>query len=815
MQLFELVGSIFIDDKSASQSLDNIEGKAESTERTFGSTVKSIGKGATVVAGALATAGGAMFALSVKTANTADEIDKASIKLGISTDAYQELSYALGQVGVDQGTMERSLGRLNQRLADTDSNEKYREALHNLGVATEDASGKTRDADEVFMDSIRALEGVESSSERAALAQEIFGTKTARELLPAIEAGGDSIDELREQAQELGIVMSEDSVDAGVEFADTLDTLKRTFEGLVAELGAELMPMFTDWMNVIIDNTPEIKEFIENGVEVMRDVIAEVTERVIQGYEFFVKYKDEIILITSIIVGLVATMKIFSAIMVTITAVKTAWVAVAGLATGATTALAGAMAFLTSPIGLVVLAIGAVIAVAVLLVKNWDWVKEVTEKVWNAIKDFLSTVTEFIKDMFIVVWDKIKEVTEKVWEGIKSFFKTIFEWLKDTVDKIFNGIKDVISKVWETIKKVTETIWNGIKTYFKKLFEIYKNMFKTIFNFFKDTVNKVWEAIKKVTETVWNGIKSFFQTMFDWLSGIVETIFTGIQTVISNVWEAISSLTESIWNGIQSVIDTVLGAISGIVETVTGTISSVIEGAWNAIESVTSTVWNAIQGIIDTVLDTISGIVSTVTSGISDTFSSVWGAIESATETAFNTIESLIVNPIQKARDLVGEAVDAILGFFTNLKLPRIEIPRPKLPRFSLKGEFSLRPPSVPTLDVNWYKTGGIATGASIAGIGEAGDEAIVPLEGSYMRPFASEMAKQLMVAQGSPQEKGTDSSNSVITHNIDLKNVPEGIDEDSLRNYLMTALGSKDVQREIDRINESNNRKRNRTKGR
>lgn len=111
--------------------------------------------------------------------------------------------------------------------------------------------------------------------------------------------------------------------------------------------------------------------------------------------------------------------------------------------------------------------------------------------------------------------------------------------------------------------------------------------------------------------------------------------------------------------------------------------------------------------------------------------------IKETIEGAFETIGTII----DDAKQIIGFGIDAIVSLFTGAKL---EFPSIKLPHFSISGSFSLNPPSIPTIGVSWYAKGGIATAPSLVGVGEAGNEAIVPLSGSYMRPFAEAIAESM-----------------------------------------------------------------------
>ena len=105
--------------------------------------------------------------------------------------------------------------------------------------------------------------------------------------------------------------------------------------------------------------------------------------------------------------------------------------------------------------------------------------------------------------------------------------------------------------------------------------------------------------------------------------------------------------------------------------------------------------------------------------------SSVIDAIKSAVTRTFDAIKSAITNPIETAVGIVRNAIDKIKSILSG----SISFPHFKIPHFKLSGSFSLFPPSVPHISVDWYKQGGIfANGPQVIGVGEAGPEA-VPLD--------------------------------------------------------------------------------------
>ena len=140
-----------------------------------------------------------------------------------------------------------------------------------------------------------------------------------------------------------------------------------------------------------------------------------------------------------------------------------------------------------------------------------------------------------------------------------------------------------------------------------------------------------------------------------------------------------------------------------------------VTAIFNNIKATATSIWNSIKSAVTSAANTIKSMVTGAFNGLKGTVSAIWNGIKTA-----------ITHPIQTAVGLVRSAISTIKGIINgaHFKLPHI-----KLPHFKISGKLSLTPPSVPHVSVSWYKTGGIFDNPSLIGVGEAGPEAVVPLD--------------------------------------------------------------------------------------
>lgn len=353
-------------------------------------------------------------------------------------------------------------------------------------------------------------------------------------------------------------------------------------------------------------------------------------------------------------------------------------------------AVGTAIGIIFSPITLIIAAIGLAIAGVILVIKNW-----------GAIVDWLKGVWEPIAEFFSGLWDGIKQGASGIWDSVKETWQSAVDGLKN--------------------------IWSSITDFFSGL----------------------WQGIVNVTTGAWNGLITFLSGLWDGLVQSATNIFTNISNVVSNVWNGIKDITSNLWNGIKSVISNVWNGIVSGVSNYVNNVKNNVSNIWNAIKNVTSNVWNGIKSTIFNVWSGIKSGVSSAINGVKSVVSSVWNGIKSVTSSVWNGIKSAMTTPIHSAANTISGIVNKIKGFFSGIHLSLPKIHMPPMPHFHLNGHFSLKPPSVPHLSVDWYAKGGVMTKPTMFGMngsspmvgGEAGSEAILPLNNNVLGTIGNAIA--------------------------------------------------------------------------
>ena len=201
-----------------------------------------------------------------------------------------------------------------------------------------------------------------------------------------------------------------------------------------------------------------------------------------------------------------------------------------------------------------------------------------------------------------------------------------------------------------------------------------------------------------------------------------------------------------------------VAAAVGPVILVIGKVVSIVGAAVSAFSAVSGAISAAggviaiITGPIGIAVAAIGGLIA-----VGVLLYKNWDTVKATGISVWNGVTNTVSNSINKARDAVKSAIDDIVGFFKNLKLPEFKLPQVKLPHFEIEGKFSLSPPQVPTFGIKWYREGGLMLDPTIFGFdgssflagGESGTggEAILPL--NRLVPIMADAMRSLSVGRG------------------------------------------------------------------
>lgn len=237
---------MFVKDGTVAKTLASVRKQLA----TFGQSVQSLGLSSL----GLGTAIGAPLAASVASfASSGAAIDDMANRTGIGSDALQELAYAAGQSATDMDSLEKGLLKMQRTMVEAgEGSQTARDALNKLGLSAADLAGLTGDMQ--FERIAGQIASIADPAQRTAAAIGIFG-KSGAQLLPLMNEGSAGITKMREEAQRLGLVMSQDSIKNAAILDDGIARLTMTLGAFKNAIGAAIVGpaiQFTDWMTTTI-----------------------------------------------------------------------------------------------------------------------------------------------------------------------------------------------------------------------------------------------------------------------------------------------------------------------------------------------------------------------------------------------------------------------------------------------------------------------------------------------------------------------------------------------------------------------------------
>jgi phage-related minor tail protein len=395
--------------------------------------------------------------LGYKAITSADDLNTLSKQTGISTAELQKMQYASDLVDV---SLDDITGALKKMKGNMDG---HAESWERIGVSTMNADGSMRDATEVFKDVLKGLSQIENETERDQIAMDLFG-KSADSLAGIIDDGGAALEEYGQKAEEMGMILSQDTLDSLNATNDTIDETKMALAGAFAQLGATvatvLVPLIQKASSLIQTIADKLGKLSPEQLKVIGTIAA-------------------------VVAAIAPLLGVLGKVISTVGTIMT----FAPKIVGALTAI--------NPAVLAVIAvIGALVAAGVWLYNNWDlvieWAGKLKDKVvaaWESVKAGISNAANAIKGAV----DNMKSKVTAAWENVKSAATSV----KDNVVNAFNNLRDKIGNVVSGITgkiDALKSMFDSAREHMRGVIDKIKNMFN-----FEWTIPKIKLPHLKIT----------------------------------------------------------------------------------------------------------------------------------------------------------------------------------------------------------------------------------------------------------------------------------------------------------------------------
>lgn len=521
MDLFDIAAKITLNTSDYEKDLSG----AEKSGSTFSEKLKSglktaakVGTAAVAAVGAGVAALGTKFASGLNNvAEYGDEVDKMSQKLGLSKEAYQEWDYVLGQAGVEITSMSTGLKTLTNKLDDAkNGGEDAQKMFAALGLSLDDLQSMSRE--DVFANVISGFQGMADSTERAALANDLFG-KSGQELTPLFNSSIDETNALRQAAHDLGFVLSDEAIESSADFKDALDTLTRTISGIKNQFLQNFLPAATKVMDgltaifggdsksgvakikegiteIINTLSSKIPEFLDIGWAIVDSLLTAIVDNLPSLIE-----KGADLLLNGVIPGILDNLPAlvetaFSIIAQLVTSIGQA---LPELIPAAINVILQIVESLLDNIDLLIdaaielimgLAEGIVRAIPILIEKAPVIVAKLVEaiirnvpKIFKAAKEIIVKLWESLKENAPKLFDAASEIVNTIGNGIARLWNMVKNWGKDIIDKIWNGLKDGIENAKQWGKDMIDNFGKGITEKAQALLNKVKDIAGKVKNF--------------------------------------------------------------------------------------------------------------------------------------------------------------------------------------------------------------------------------------------------------------------------------------------------------------------------------------------
>lgn len=492
----------------------------------------------TAAVGAAVSAGKAFIDAARETAAYGDEVDKTSQKLGLSTKAYQEWDYVLNIAGTEMSSMTTGLKTLTNKLDDAKNGSEDAQAMFAaLGLSLEDISSMSRE--DLFEQVIYGFQGMADSTERAALANDLFG-KSGQNLAPLFNMTEEETRALIDTANEYGMILSDEGVAASAQFTDSMTTMDKTVEGLKNQMMANFLPA----MSTIMDGVSQIFSGDAMGANLIQSGITDLISKLNTYAPTFFKLAESIA--TAILNGFAPMMP--QAVSSIFSFLTQALVTITGMLPQLTPVISQGISDIMQAV---------FTCLPIIIQSLLDLTTELVE--WLAAGDNVSLLVGGVMQVVSLLADSISMCLPVLVPALVSIIGQIATELTkpSNVDMILRSTLTIIGAVAVAIIKAIPTLLSSVGKVFSNI------------------LNRMISENNMILSKVTSFLASLITKVREKLNSLVTNAINIIKTLPTKVTTIGTQLVTGLWNGISSKVDWVISKIRNMGSSITNAIKRV------------------------------------------------------------------------------------------------------------------------------------------------------------------------------------------------------------------------------------------------
>ena len=346
----------------------------------------------------------------------------------------------------------------------------------------------------------------------------------------------------------------------------------------------------------------------------------------------------------------------------------------------------------------------------------WEGLKSAFSSLWTVVQDVFTAIGNF----FTGFWESLCAIASSFGIDLNSVFSGLWAGIQAGASTAWDAFSIWANETWKAICTTAQTVWGALTTFFSGLWEDISTTASQAWDSICATISGLWTGMTTTATSTWNTV----------CTNVTNAVNTG-RTWISTAWENVKTAVTSVWDTVKTTATTAWDTVCTNVKSSVDGAKSGVQSAWSAISTGISTAWDTFKTTASTSWGTITGGVKKAIEDAKSGIVTAWDAIKTGVKDTWDGITAIFKDPIDSASNWLSEKVEWFKGLFNfEWKLPEFKLPKIEVTWNEIGWGIS-----IPSLSLRWNALGAIFqkptifnTAAGLQGVGEAGPEAVLPL---------------------------------------------------------------------------------------